>query len=78
MYADINNGAYRAGFASEQAAYDVAFKRFFAALDRAEAILQGSRHASAAVHAPPPCAHTWLLVLQLHTDISSGIEPLLA
>ena len=42
-YTFINNGAYRAGFASEQGAYDVAFDKFFAALDRAEAILDESR-----------------------------------
>jgi hypothetical protein len=43
-YTDINNGAYRAGFASEQGAHDVAFDKFFAALDRAEAILADSRY----------------------------------
>lgn len=44
VYSEINNGAYRAGFASEQGAYDVAFDKFFAALDRAEAILDKSRY----------------------------------
>ena len=43
VYTAINNGSYRAGFASEQGAYDVAFDTFFAALDRAEAILDESR-----------------------------------
>jgi glutathionyl-hydroquinone reductase len=43
VYTDVNDGAYRAGFASEQGAYDVAFDKFFAALDRAEAILDESR-----------------------------------
>ena len=43
VYEDINNGAYKAGFASAQGAYEAAFERFFAALDRAEAILQNSR-----------------------------------
>ncbi len=43
VYADINNGAYKAGFSGSQAAYEVAFERFFAALDRAEAMLQKTR-----------------------------------
>ena len=32
IYADVNNGAYKAGFSSDQAAYAAAFKRYFAAL----------------------------------------------
>ncbi|MDR3440102.1 glutathione S-transferase family protein [Telmatospirillum sp.] len=36
IYANINNGVYRAGFATTQAAYDEAFDRLFATLDSLE------------------------------------------
>ena len=32
VWRDVNNGAYKAGFSSDQAAYERAFRRFFAAL----------------------------------------------
>jgi len=38
IYRDINNGAYRAGFANSQAAYEAAFEAFFLGLDRLERI----------------------------------------
>jgi putative glutathione S-transferase len=38
-YGSINNGVYRAGFATEQAAYEDACRTLFAALDRNEALL---------------------------------------
>ncbi len=40
VYDDINNGVYRAGFATTQQAYEAAFDRLFAALDWVEARLQ--------------------------------------
>ena len=40
----INNGVYRAGFASKQEPYDVAVRELFAGLDRVEAILSKHRY----------------------------------
>lgn len=39
VYDNINNGVYRCGFATEQAAYERAFDRLFSALDWVEALL---------------------------------------
>jgi putative glutathione S-transferase len=44
VYTDINNGVYACGFAGSQAAYDVAYDRFFAAIDRLEKHLSGQRY----------------------------------
>jgi len=44
VYGNINNGVYRCGFATTQAAYDEAFVSLFAALDRIEAILDDQRY----------------------------------
>ncbi len=44
VYAGINNGVYRAGFATTQEAYEEAFDNLFAALDTVEAILAGHRY----------------------------------
>ncbi|HEY8268545.1 MAG TPA: glutathione S-transferase family protein [Xanthobacteraceae bacterium] len=44
VYANVNNGVYRAGFALTQAAYEEAFKKLFAALDELEARLSKSRY----------------------------------
>jgi putative glutathione S-transferase len=43
IYADLNNGVYRAGFARTQAAYEAAFDAVFACLDDLERHLSGSR-----------------------------------
>ncbi|MCA9663957.1 MAG: glutathione S-transferase C-terminal domain-containing protein [Myxococcales bacterium] len=44
VYRDINNGVYRCGFARSQQAYDEAFDALFAALDRAERLLERQRY----------------------------------
>jgi putative glutathione S-transferase len=44
IYADINNGVYRCGFAGEQESYDRAYDRLFAALDRVEQRLTDRRY----------------------------------
>jgi len=44
VYANVNNGVYRAGFALTQAAYEEAFKKLFAALGELEARLGKSRY----------------------------------
>ncbi len=44
IYPCINNGVYRCGFATKQAAYSRAFKDLFGALDRVEKILARSRY----------------------------------
>lgn len=44
IYPAINNGVYRAGFATTQAAYEEGFNDVFDALDELEAHLQGNRY----------------------------------
>ncbi len=44
VYDNINNGVYRCGFATTQAAYVEAFNALFAALDRVETILDDQRY----------------------------------
>ena len=43
VYATVNNGVYRAGFATTQAAYEEAFGALFETLDWLEARLAGQR-----------------------------------
>jgi putative glutathione S-transferase len=43
IYHDLNNGVYRAGFATTQAAYDEAFAGVFSSLDWVEPRLEGRR-----------------------------------
>jgi len=44
IYTSINNGVYRAGFATSQEAYNEAFDGLFHALDKVEKILQEQRY----------------------------------
>ncbi len=44
IYPAVNNGVYRAGFATSQAAYEQAFDEVFAELDRLEALLGERRY----------------------------------
>ncbi len=44
IYPNINNGVYRAGFATSQAAYEQAFRNLFDALDEVEQILARQRY----------------------------------
>jgi putative glutathione S-transferase len=44
IYPEVNNGVYRAGFATTQEAYEQGVTTLFAALDRIEQILQSNRY----------------------------------
>jgi putative glutathione S-transferase len=44
VYENVNNGVYRAGFATSQEAYEEAFRNLFAALDRLEQTLSSERY----------------------------------
>ena len=44
VYHNVNNGVYRTGFATTQAAYEKAFERLFAALDQLEERLSQQRY----------------------------------
>src|SRR5581483_314119 len=44
VYANVNNGVYRCGFAASQAAYEEAFHPLFATLDQLEARLSKQRY----------------------------------
>ncbi|KXZ42325.1 hypothetical protein GPECTOR_161g124 [Gonium pectorale] len=44
VYPTINNGVYRCGFATTQAAYEAAFEELFGSLDRVEGILSRQRY----------------------------------
>jgi glutathionyl-hydroquinone reductase len=47
VYPNVNNGVYRSGFATTQAAYEDAFRNVFTALDEIEAILSRQRYVAA-------------------------------
>ena len=44
IYPEINNGAYKAGFSSDQQVYEGAFDKYFNALDKLENILSKQRY----------------------------------
>src|SRR5262249_10617640 len=44
IYDTVNNGVYRAGFATRQDKYEAAVKALFATLDELEALLAGQRY----------------------------------
>ncbi|MBL7254328.1 glutathione S-transferase family protein [Paractinoplanes lichenicola] len=44
VFADVNNGVYRAGFAGTQEAYEAAYERLFARLDMLSDLLAGQRY----------------------------------
>ena len=44
VYENVNNGVYRAGFATSQKAYDAAFERLFSTLDELEERLSSQRY----------------------------------
>jgi putative glutathione S-transferase len=44
VYSEINNGVYRCGFATTQTAYEDAYERLFAGLDRVEELLGRQRY----------------------------------
>ncbi|MCB9958144.1 MAG: glutathione S-transferase family protein [Rhodospirillaceae bacterium] len=44
VYETVNNGVYKAGFATTQAAYEEAFDALFATLDALESLLSGRRY----------------------------------
>ena len=44
VFRDVNNGVYRAGFATSQAAYEEAYRRLFDRLDWLSARLEGQRY----------------------------------
>lgn len=62
VYDNINNGVYRCGFASGQAAYERAFARLFSALDEIEALLAGRRWLAGS---PQPTEADWRLFTTL-------------
>jgi putative glutathione S-transferase len=49
VYSDVNNGVYRCGFATSQAAYEAAFAALQLALERVEGILARQRYIAAPV-----------------------------
>lgn len=43
IYTDVANGSYKAGFSSNQDVYETAFKTYFAALDKLNAMLENQK-----------------------------------
>jgi putative glutathione S-transferase len=61
IYNHVNNGVYRAGFASQQPAYEQAVRQLFATLDRLEARLAEKRY----LFGPRPIEADWRLFCTL-------------
>lgn len=61
LYEEVNNGVYRAGFATTQEAYEVAVTRLFRALDELDARLAARRYLVAA----EPVESDWRLFVTL-------------
>ena len=88
IYATVNNGVYRAGFATTQGAYEEAFRALFETLDMLEARLAGQRFLCgeqadrsglAAVHHLDPLRSRLFRPLQMQLEGDqglSGAEPL--
>ena len=49
VYQNVNNGVYRAGFATTQEAYEEAIDNLFTALDKLESVLGGNRYLTGSV-----------------------------
>ena len=58
IYDNLNNGVYRAGFATTQGAYSEAYRRVFAALDRLESDLSDAETSSLAIVSPKPISES--------------------
>ena len=61
IYENVNDGVYRAGFATNQAVYESAVKRLFDALDRLESRLANQRY----LLSPTPLESDWRLFVTL-------------
>ena len=62
VYSDVNNGVYRCGFATTQAAYEDAYVTLFAALDWLEELLSQRRYLAGS---PQPTEADWRLFATL-------------
>jgi glutathionyl-hydroquinone reductase len=61
LYEEVNDGVYRAGFATSQAAYEKAMRRLFEALDRVDRRLADRRY----LFGPRPTETDWRLFVTL-------------
>ncbi len=82
IYATVNNGVYRAGFATSQGAYEEAFRALFETLDWLEARLArpavpvrraADRGRLAAVHHPHPLRPGLFRPLQVQPEADPGL-----
>ena len=75
VYANVNNGVYRAGFATTQAAYEDAYNRLFATLDELEARLSRQRYLVGNIRPRRTggCSPPWCASMRFTTAISNAI-----